>query len=209
MTVSQIAKENGLTVQQTKTALDRLKATNKITIKSTNKYSIITLLEYDGAFSDNKQNNNQITNEQQTNNKPTLYNTEEQNIRITDTALARGGESELSENEISFEKFWSAYPKKTAKQNAFKIWQKLKPDEELVNKILSALERFKRTEQWQRDDGRFIPYPASFLNDRRWEDETAEHTQPQSISSFGYNKRSSFDIDDVMSQIQERYRKGG
>ena len=27
-----------------------------------------------------------------------------------------------------------------------------------------------RTEQWQRDKGRFIPHPATFLNGRRWED---------------------------------------
>ena len=27
-----------------------------------------------------------------------------------------------------------------------------------------------RSESWQREDGRFIPMPASWLNGRRWED---------------------------------------
>ena len=38
----------------------------------------------------------------------------------------------------------------------------------------AALERDKRSEQWRRDNGDFIPHPASWLNGRRWEDEPAE-----------------------------------
>lgn len=46
-TVAELASENGLSVRQIRTVLDRLKATNKITVTSTTKFSIITLLEYD------------------------------------------------------------------------------------------------------------------------------------------------------------------
>ena len=45
--------------------------------------------------------------------------------------------------ESGFEKFWSAYPKKTAKVQALKAWKKLKPDEKLIDKILWSLERQK------------------------------------------------------------------
>lgn len=70
-----------------------------------------------------------------------------------------------------FAEFWSAYPRKTAKQAALKAWGKLAPSAELVAAILAAVARQKRTDAWLKDDGRFIPHPASWLNGRRWEDE--------------------------------------
>lgn len=71
----------------------------------------------------------------------------------------------------SFNDFWKAYPKKVSKTSALKAWNKLKPDDNLVREILSALEQQKKSAQWQKDDGQFIPYPATWLNGRRWEDE--------------------------------------
>lgn len=71
----------------------------------------------------------------------------------------------------SFDDFWKAYPKKVSKTSALKAWNKLKPDDNLVREILTALENQKQSSQWQKDDGQFIPYPASWLNGRRWEDE--------------------------------------
>lgn len=124
-----------------------------------------------------------------------------------------------------FEAFWEAYPKKTSKQNARSVWEKLKPDEKLTSTILEALERFKKTEQWQRDNGRYIPYPASWLNQRRWEDEPEQPVQQPNQQSFrqhgqppayndpsgtpgGFGAKSSFNVDKVMEQIYERYRRG-
>lgn len=74
----------------------------------------------------------------------------------------------LKEN---FELFWSAYPKKQNKAKA-KIWfEKNKPNEELMNIILSKLEMFKRTKEWKKNNGQFIPMPTTWLNGKRWEDE--------------------------------------
>ena len=70
-----------------------------------------------------------------------------------------------------FDRFWAAYPKKTAKPDAVRAFGKLKPDAELLETILGAIERQKSTAQWQEDGGRFIPHPATWLNGRRWEDE--------------------------------------
>lgn len=36
--------------------------------------------------------------------------------------------------------------------------------------MIQALERQKASRQWQEDDGKYIPYPAKWLNERRWED---------------------------------------
>ena len=70
-----------------------------------------------------------------------------------------------------FGDFWNAYPRKQAKGNAEKAFKRLKPDKQLLEKILSAIELAKGTSDWKRDGGRYIPLPASWLNARRWEDE--------------------------------------
>lgn len=89
-TLPKIAQESGVTIQQARTILDRLKTTGKITVKATSKFSIITLINYDCVCGNNSLNDSQLTGEQQatqqSNNRPTLYktdiqNTEEQNTR--------------------------------------------------------------------------------------------------------------------------------
>lgn len=74
-----------------------------------------------------------------------------------------------------FDRFWAAYPRKEAKKDARKVWDKLRPDPALVARILDAVERRKRSDDWLREGGRFIPHPSTWLNGRRWEDETAAH----------------------------------
>lgn len=73
--------------------------------------------------------------------------------------------------EMLFEKFWNAYPKHVGKQDAYKSFSKLKPDTELVQKMLSAIAWQRNLESWNREDSRFIPNPATWLNQHRWEDE--------------------------------------
>lgn len=74
--------------------------------------------------------------------------------------------------------FWKAYPKKKNKDRARTAWKKLKPDEALCQVIAAALERDKNSPDWQREEGRFIPYPATWLNDHRWEDEPDDPPAP-------------------------------
>lgn len=68
-----------------------------------------------------------------------------------------------------FEKFYEAYPKKVSKENTKKWFLKNKPNDELFNKIMEALENYKKSKQWE--DKQYIPYPSTWLNQKRWEDE--------------------------------------
>ena len=70
-----------------------------------------------------------------------------------------------------FEIFWKAYPKHANRKAAEKAFVKLRPDDGLLETMLAAVNRQKQTAQWQEANGQFIPYPASWLNGRRWEDE--------------------------------------
>lgn len=80
-----------------------------------------------------------------------------------------------------FDEFWDAYPRKTAKAEAFNSWKRDKPDLQMV---LNALAWQKKEDQWTKDAGKFIPYPASYLNSKRYEDEKpkpkAQPFRPQS-----------------------------
>lgn len=87
--------------------------------------------------------------------------------------------------EERFASFWSLYPKKVGKQAALKSWKRIKPDAELFERILSALEQAKRSEQWQRERGRFIPNPTTWLNQGRWDDELEPAENYQSTQRTG------------------------
>lgn len=86
-----------------------------------------------------------------------------------------------------FEAFWTKYPRKDNKQTALRAWCKLKPDLETCERMAAALERDKRSKQWTKDDGDYIPLPSTWLNQRRWENEGVDLTQlPQSAGAGGY-----------------------
>ena len=76
----------------------------------------------------------------------------------------------------SFTRFWEVYPKKKSKGQAEKAWVKIKPDEQLLEKILSTIEQAKTSVEWMKDGGQFIPYPATWLNAKGWEDEYNQTT---------------------------------
>lgn len=76
-----------------------------------------------------------------------------------------------------FNRFWEAYPRKCGKQNARKAFAKIAPDEDLMVMLLTAIEAQKKSDQWTRGEGQYIPYPATWLNGRRWEDELAKPEQ--------------------------------
>ena len=86
-----------------------------------------------------------------------------------------------------FDRFWAIYPNKTGKQAALKAWSKLKPSEELTKVILDAVEYQKTWDRWAKDGGQYIPNPATWLNQGRWEDkppDSAAHTAPTDGENF-------------------------
>ena len=76
-----------------------------------------------------------------------------------------------TEYSRAFLSFWNNYPNKKAKAGAYKVWRRLKVSNGMLSKILSGLENSKRSTDWTKENGRFIPHPATWLNNGRWEDE--------------------------------------
>jgi hypothetical protein len=80
------------------------------------------------------------------------------------------GESD-SDHEARFDRFWDAYPRKESKPAARKAFDKIRPDGELLSRMIESIRRWEKSAQWQENGGQFIPYPASWLNQRKWEDD--------------------------------------
>ena len=77
-----------------------------------------------------------------------------------------------------FAKFWQAYPRKVAKIAAERTFERIVRGEKanaeaLVETMCRVLAKQCTSDEWQREDGRYIPYPATWLNTGRWEDESA------------------------------------
>ena len=90
--------------------------------------------------------------------------------------------SEYAEKEAMFEEFWKAYPKcfrKVDKKGCKAKFIRIKNLKELFPDILASLELQKRSKQWNEQDGKFIPMPATWINQERWtiEDERLERQQ--------------------------------
>lgn len=142
--VSKLSNDTGLTIQQVRTALQKLKSTNDITYKTTNKYTVIEVCNYcdwqnpetEINKENNMQNNKQITNAQQTNNK-----------RITTTNNANNIiERENRENfeilikyaELKGVKSPTAYASKVIKETS---------EENLKNVVESLQKEIKKLEE--------------------------------------------------------------
>lgn len=72
--------------------------------------------------------------------------------------------------ESYFDTFWREYPKKKSKGTALKAFNKaLKRTD--FDTIMEALRMLKGSNEWTKDGGQYVPYPATWLNADGWNDE--------------------------------------
>lgn len=98
------------------------------------------------------------------------------------------GEQDEDLNTKRFDSFWSVYPKKTAKKDARKAWDKLKVDNELYTLIMKNLMKQTKSQDWSKENGKYVPYPATWLNGHRWEDEVEVSEQVTPTERPKYEK---------------------
>ena len=75
-----------------------------------------------------------------------------------------------------FDDFWSLYPRKEAKGQARKTWEKLVKKKILTPTVQKFIVdhltiRIQDDSAWVEGERRFIPHPSTWLNDERWDDE--------------------------------------
>jgi hypothetical protein len=74
-----------------------------------------------------------------------------------------------------FQTFWKRYPKKVGKDKALEVWKKKKPS---IDDVMFALSWQTESKQWQSESGKYIPNPATYLNQGRWQDEAPAIEEP-------------------------------
>lgn len=160
-----------ITIMKIRTALERFEKLDFLTVsltgKSTKSGKLITIVnwrlyqsnEEEDNRQNNRQNNKEITDRQPTDNRHIKEEGKEY--------------KELKEDkEKGFERFWELYPSKRKKPVARIAWMNMRVhSEEQYALINTAVERYKKTNQWQEENGRYIPDPDTFLRDERWTDE--------------------------------------
>ena len=70
---------------------------------------------------------------------------------------------------MTFENFWSQYPKKVGKLTAKRSWEKLSLDNQ--QKALEAIVEHRKYWVAKGTDWEFIPHASTWLNQERFEDE--------------------------------------
>ena len=83
---------------------------------------------------------------------------------------------EIDAETITFESFWASYPRRVARKDAQKAWAKIRPED--YPSVMNGLMAYKKSEQWAKDGGQFIPHAATWLNGERWNDELEIETAP-------------------------------
>lgn len=92
-------------------------------------------------------------------------------VKDKDKDIVKVKEKDITANYTEdFETFWKNYPNAVSKKKSFEAWQKAK-DKPDISTILQKLELQKKTDQWQKDNGQFIPMSTTYINQARWDDE--------------------------------------
>ena len=106
-----LSEETKLKKREIRTAIAHLKTTGELTVRTTNKYSVFTIQNYDLYQSNDTQNDNQMTNERQTNDilSTTIEERNKGNKEINKNTMCKADAFAL------FERLWELYPVKKGK----------------------------------------------------------------------------------------------
>lgn len=161
--IQHLAEDTNLSTQQVRTALDKLKSTNEITTKSTNKNTLITIEKYsdyqdkeeENNKQDNKQDDNQITtNKNEKNNKNNISSSKDEELRK------------------HFELIWKEYPNKKGKSKAegyYFGWLKGRKINSITRKITDeqmyyAVRKYAKECEDNKIEQQYIKHGDTFFN---------------------------------------------
>ncbi len=151
------SKRNGMSRQQLRTFLKKLKQTNMIKSSPNSNQQITHLFIVEYNVYNSIKSNQDLTTKQ-----PKLNH------------IIRSKKVIKKEINKDFELFWNAYPKKIGKK---KVEDKFNSIDFPIDKILKNIELQKQSDQWQTQQ--YIPNPETYLNQERWEDEVVLEVKPE------------------------------
>ena len=172
-----IAKKLKINKDKVQRILKSFEIDKQIEQQTSNQNRLVSIVNWNEYQDFDKQNDKQVINECETTDKQVITNNNIKNIKNDKNNIYGQNEPDQEKWEQQFEQFYKQYPKKVKKQDVRKWFQKNKPSNELFSSMINSLEQFKRSEDWLKEKGQYIPYPTSWLNQKRWEDENATETK--------------------------------
>ena len=117
--------------------------------------------------------------------------------------------------EEKFEEFWECYPKKEDKISARKAFFALNPTDKEFSSIMQELKKHKQTQEWIRENGRFVPRPSKWISCKRWEDkieaspykvESTPHKNETTPKIYGFYE-DSFEVEDFFNAALKKSQR--
>jgi uncharacterized protein YdaU (DUF1376 family) len=108
---------------------------------------------------------------------PSLTQAEPKITLTTTHKPITNNQKKTSDQPDGFETVYQAYPKKVGKPAALKAWKAQRINGEWQD-ILADVEKRKMSDDWLKNNGQYVPNPATYLNQRRWED-VDQNPQPE------------------------------
>ena len=164
-----LSTELPLTIQQIRTALNKLKATGEITIKTTSKYSMISITNWDEYQNINQPDNQQVTSNQPASNQQVTTNNNDNN--------ANNINNDNKELKDLFDSFWKNYPKKADKKKAGVAFNRLSKEKK-EKAITDCKTRYSGT------DKKYIPLATTYIHGERWDDEAINNKPADKHGGF-------------------------
>ena len=108
----------------------------------------------------------------------------------------------ITYTSTEFDEFWSVYPRKVGKKDARRAFDKaLKAAD--AETMIRAVKAQKQSGQWLRENGRYIPNPATWLNQGRWDDEIQPVTTPGMKLKTAPSEQHIYDKDELRRRAKE------
>ena len=134
-------------------------------------------------------------------------------IHVDDATISTRNQADVLEREkrerrerdrpVRFAKFWTAYPKKVAKGAAERAFAKV--DAVPVETLTAALTVQRQSEGWTKENGRYIPHPATWLNEKRWLDVAQIGDAPEWHETQSGVERRASELGEPAKRIDEQW----
>ena len=152
-----IKRETGISETTIERILSCFESEHQIGQQKNNKFRIITILNWDKYQVDGQQNGHETDNKRTTNG------------HLADTIKKEKKEKNIYTSD--FLSFYNSYPKRIGRDAAWKAWQNCNGRRPNLVDLIQAIENQKKSENWTKENGKYIPHPSTWLNQGRWADE--------------------------------------
>lgn len=99
---------------------------------------------------------------------------------LSENPLHNNKENNLIKTNAHFEEFWNAYPNKKDKKRAEQKFSKINFKKDSIEKIMKSLEQLKKSDDWLKENGRYVPMASTWINGERWND--VEHSSENQVN---------------------------